>query len=105
MIDDFQAKITDIIIKKEVGLIVKSIFDAEFKKINELITRLNNFSVLISAYNIDLSSSVYNGLFNPVIVSEINDYIKNNLSKEFDDTVDQILKSKVPITDNQKQKN
>ena len=35
LINEFQAKITDIVIKKEGGLIVKSTVDAELKKIND----------------------------------------------------------------------
>ena len=35
LVDEFQAKITDIVIRKEDGLVVKSDFDTELKKIRD----------------------------------------------------------------------
>ena len=67
-------------------------------------TVLNNLNTLISAYSIGLFSSINGLLDNSVITSEINDYVKSDLSKEFDEMSSEILKNKVPITDNQKYK-
>ena len=36
LVDEFQAKITDIVIRKEGGLVVKSGFDTELKKKSEM---------------------------------------------------------------------
>ena len=35
LVDEFQAKITDIVIRKEGGLVVKSDFDTELKKVRD----------------------------------------------------------------------
>ena len=42
LVDEFQAKITDIVIRKEGGLVVKSDFDTELKKIRDEIKNLKS---------------------------------------------------------------
>ena len=42
LVDEFQAKITDIVIRKEGGLVVKSDFDSEFKKVRDEIQNLKS---------------------------------------------------------------
>ena len=42
LVDEFQAKITDIVIRKEGGLVVKSDLDTELKKIKDEIKNLKS---------------------------------------------------------------
>ena len=74
LVEVLQAKITDVIIKKEGGLIVKSDLDAELKRINDKIDGL----VLQIEFNPDITKiiTIFISIFNAVGIEEASEKIK-----------------------------
>ena len=74
LVEVLKAKITDVIIKKEGGLIVKSDLDAELKRINDKIDGL----VLQIEFNPDITKiiTIFISIFNAVGIEEASEKIK-----------------------------